>query len=82
LVRLTDAQHERNMYVIEPGRANIFWQRLEVGYRLLQDIPPGSKVLLIWAAAAGLFSPRCAAFRGRTVVDLDLNDAGQRLIIS
>ncbi len=76
LVRLTDAQHERNMYAHpNPVARAIFWQRLEVGYRLLDDVPAGSKVL-DFGGGSGAFLPALAQrFADVSVVDRDLNDA-------
>src|SRR3989344_3761025 len=76
LVRLTDAQHERNMYAHpNPVARGIFWQRLEVGYRLLGDVPAGSKVL-DFGGGSGAFLPALAQrFADVSVVDRDLNDA-------
>jgi 2-polyprenyl-3-methyl-5-hydroxy-6-metoxy-1,4-benzoquinol methylase len=76
LVRLTDAQHERNMYAHpNPIARGIFWQRLEVGYRLLRDVPAGSKVL-DFGGGSGAFLPALAQrFADVSVVDRDLNDA-------
>jgi 2-polyprenyl-3-methyl-5-hydroxy-6-metoxy-1,4-benzoquinol methylase len=76
LVRLTDAQHERNMYAHpNPVARWIFWQRLETGYHLLEGIPCGSKVLDL-GGGSGAFLPALARrFADVSVVDLDLNDA-------
>jgi len=76
LVRLTDAQHERNMYAHpNPVARGIFWQRLEVGYHLLGDVPAGSKVL-DFGGGSGAFLPTLAQrFADISVVDRDLNDA-------
>lgn len=76
LVRLTDAQHERNMYAHpNPVARGIFWQRLEAGYRLLGDVPAGSKVL-DFGGGSGAFLPALAQrFANVAVVDRDLNDA-------
>lgn len=76
LVRLTDARHERNMYAHpNPIARGIFWQRLEVGYRLLGDAPAGSKVL-DFGGGSGAFLPALAhRFADISVVDRDLNDA-------
>lgn len=76
LAQLTDAQHERNMYAHpNPVARDIFWQRLEVGYRLLRDVPAGSKVLDL-GGGSGAFLPALAQrFADVTVVDLDLDDA-------
>lgn len=76
LVRLTDARHERNMYA-HPNLVarGIFWQRLEVGYQLLRDVPAASKVLDL-GGGSGAFLPALAQrFADVSVVDLDLNDA-------
>lgn len=76
LARLTDAQHERNMYAHpNPVARDIFWQRLEVGYRLLSDVPAASKVL-DFGGGSGAFLPALAQrFADVSVVDLDLDDA-------
>ncbi len=76
LVQLTDAQHERNMYAHpNPVARDIFWQRLEVGHRLLCNVPAGSKVL-DFGGGSGAFLPTLAQrFADVSVVDLDLNDA-------
>ena len=76
MVRLTDAQHERNMYAHpNPVARGIFWQRLEVGYRLLRDVPANSKVL-DFGGGSGAFLPALAQrFADISVVDRDLNDA-------
>jgi len=76
LVQHTDAQHERNMYAHpNPVARGIFWQRLEVGYRLLGDVPAGSKVL-DFGGGSGAFLPALAQrFADVSVVDRDLNDA-------
>lgn len=76
LVRLTDARHERNMYAHpNPVARGIFWQRLEVGYRLLDDVPAASKVL-DFGGGSGAFLPALAQrFADVSVVDRDLNDA-------
>lgn len=76
LVRLTDAQHERNMYAHpNPVARGIFWQRLEVGYHLLSDVPADSKVL-DFGGGSGAFLPALAQrFADVSVVDRDLNDA-------
>lgn len=76
LTRLTDAQHERNMYAHpNPVARDIFWQRLEVGYRLLRDVSTGSKVLDL-GGGSGAFLPALAQrFADVSVVDLDLDDA-------
>ena len=76
LVQLTDAQHERNMYAHpNPVARGIFWQRLEVGHRLLRDVLAGSKVLDL-GGGSGAFLPTLAQrFADVSVVDLDLNDA-------
>jgi 2-polyprenyl-3-methyl-5-hydroxy-6-metoxy-1,4-benzoquinol methylase len=76
LLRLTDAQHERNMYAHpNPVARGIFWQRLEVGYRLLRNVPADSKVL-DFGGGSGAFLPALAQrFADVSVVDLDLNDA-------
>jgi len=76
LVRLTDAHHERNMYAHPIPLARwIFWQRLEIGHRLLNDVPIASKVL-DFGGGSGAFLPTLArSFADVSVVDLDLNDA-------
>ena len=76
LVRLTDAQLERNMYAHpNPVARWIFWQRLVTGYRLLEGIPSGSKVLDL-GGGSGAFLPALARrFTDVSVVDLDLHDA-------
>ncbi len=76
LVRLTDAQLERNMYAHPNPLARwIFWQRLETGFYLLEDISSGSKVLDL-GGGSGAFLPALAKrFADVSVVDLDLNDA-------
>ena len=78
LTRLTDAQHERNMYAHpNPIARGIFWQRLEVGYRLLGNTPGTSKVL-DFGGGSGAFLPALAQrFAHVTVVDRDLNDASR-----
>lgn len=76
LVRLTDAQHERNMYAHpNPIARGIFWQRLEVGYQLFGNAPAGFKVL-DFGGGSGAFLPALAQrFTDVSVVDLDLDDA-------
>lgn len=76
LVRLTDAQHERNMYAHpNPVARAIFWQRLETGYRMLRDVPADTKVLDL-GGGSGAFLPALARrFADVSVVDLDLDDA-------
>lgn len=76
LVRLTDAHHERNMYAHPNPLARwIFWQRLEVGHRLLDNVPTASRVL-DFGGGSGAFLPALSRrFADVSVVDLDLNDA-------
>ena len=76
LVQLTDARHERNLYAHpNPVARGIFWQRLEVGYHLLGDMPAGMKVL-DFGGGSGTFLPTLAQrFADVSVVDRDLNDA-------
>lgn len=76
LMQLTDAQHERNMYAHpNPVARWIFWQRLKVGFRLLDGVPAGSRVLDL-GGGSGAFLPSLAnRFAEVSVVDLDLNDA-------
>ncbi len=76
LMRLTDVQQERNMYAHpNPVARWIFWQRLEVGYRLLKDIPAESKVLDLGGGSGAFLPSLTSRFADVSVVDLDLNDA-------
>jgi len=76
LLRLTDAQHERNMYAHpNPLARHIFWQRLEIGHRLLREVRADSNVL-DFGGGSGAFLPTLGRqFENVSVVDLDLNDA-------
>lgn len=76
LVRLTDTQHERNMYADpNPIARGIFWQRLAFSYRPLGGAPAGSKVFN-FDSGSGAFLPALAQrFTDFSVVDRDLNDA-------
>lgn len=76
LVRLTDAQHERNMYAHpNPVARGIFWQRLEIGYGLVRELTATSNVL-DFGGGSGAFLPTLARhFASVSVADLDLDDA-------
>jgi 2-polyprenyl-3-methyl-5-hydroxy-6-metoxy-1,4-benzoquinol methylase len=76
LTCLTNVHHERNIYAHPNSIArNIFWQRLETGFGLLNNVSAKSKVLDL-GGGSGAFLPSLAQrFAEVSVVDLDLDDA-------
>lgn len=77
LARITDVDHERNMYAHpNPIARAIFWQRLAVGYALLKRFAPRDSTVLDFGGGSGAFLPTLANhFREVSVIDMDIDDA-------